>query len=309
MGFLFEGISVSSAAALILLILFFLLLNELTRRSKIFFFIIFAIIPVIMAIFIYTGIIGGSPAGQTWFGWVKVVSALIGVYGFFLIRFTKLGEKKFAMIFPVSILSINIAEAVYRELEVFATYTAQVVDQAGNQILGGPWNILNAIAGIITIVTLTGFVGIRVSKDKTQDMIWPDQTWLYILGYTVWNFAYVYNCISSRAIYSGLAILIAAVLAEYIFKRGTWLQHRAQILSMYAMFALSVDFQKFSFFKISPTYNTGILWFIGIVSIVINLGVLSSMLYMIIKYKKNPLREEIYTHTKAYQKNISANNL
>ena len=141
----------------------------------------------------------GSPTGKTWFGWVKVISALAGVWGFMAIRYTKLGDRRFAAIFPVSILSLNIAEAVYREFEVFSTYTTLTVDAGGSTIIGGYWNILNAVSGILCIVTLVGFVGVRVARDKSRDMVWPDMTWIYILAYTLWNYAYVYNCISIRS--------------------------------------------------------------------------------------------------------------
>ena len=41
-------------------------------------------------------------------------------------------------------------------------------------MLGGPWNIINGIAGILNILTISGWVGIFVSKDRSRDMIWPD---------------------------------------------------------------------------------------------------------------------------------------
>lgn len=309
MGFLFQGLNAGSAAAFALFLVGFVFLNEISRRSKLASALLFGLLPLALAAAIFTGFLGGSPAGKTWFAWVKVVSALAGVYGFLLIRFTELGKKKFAMVFPGAILALNIAEAVFRELEVFFAYPARALDPAGNVIMGGPWNLLNAAAGVLTIVTLTGFVGIRVSKSKSRDMIWPDMTWLYIAGYTVWNFTYVYNCISNRALYAGLGILLAAVVAEYVFKRGAWLQHRAQILSLYAMFSLSVDFQAASAFRVFPTYSPAALWTLGVASLLVNLGVFASMLYMIFKHKKNPLRGEIYAHTKAYQKALAANDL
>jgi hypothetical protein len=37
--------------------------------------------------------------------------------------------------------------------------------------IGGPWNILNAIAGILSILTISGWYGIVVSKDKKMDMV------------------------------------------------------------------------------------------------------------------------------------------
>lgn len=308
MGFLYEGLTIGSFLALLGFMGVFLFLNEITRRSVKVSLFMFVALPILLAIGIFYGPLG-SPTGNTWFGWVKVVSALAGVYGFMLIRFTKLGEKKFAAIFPLAILSINIAEAVYRELEVFMTYKTATVDAGGILVQGGTWNLLNAAAGVLTIVTLTGFMGIRVSKDRSRDMIWPDMTWMYVIGYTLWNYAYVYNCISSRSLYAGFGILMAAFIAEYAFKRGAWLQHRAQILSLYAMFSLSVDFQTASVFQVVPTYTTTALMSLSIVSFVFNVGVFGYMVYTVHQRKVNPIKGEIYEHTSSYQKTITANGL
>ncbi len=308
MGLFYNGITVSSLLTLVIFIAGLVLVNELTRRSKIGSIAVYCVLPVVLAILVFNGILG-SPTGKTWFGWVKVVSALIGVYGFMLIRFTKLGDRKFAIIFPGTILSLNIAEAIYREFEVFITYKTAVVDPAGSLILGGPWNILNAISGILCIVTLTGFVGIRVSKDKSKDMVWPDMTWIYIIAYTLWNFAYVYNCISIRSMYAGFSILVAALISEFFFKKGAWLQHRAQILSFYAMFSLTLDYQVLDSFKVIPTYSTFALMTISTVAFVFNIGALFYMIFKIVKTKKNPFKEEIYIDLKYYEKSISANNL
>ena len=308
MGFFYEGLNVQSFLALVVFIAAFLFLNEISRRSIKVSMLMYVLLPVLLAIGIFFGPLG-SPTGKTWFGWVKVVSALIGVYGFLLIRFTKLGTKKFAAVFPAAILSINIAEAVFRELEIFVTYKTLTVDAGGIVVQGGPWNILNAIAGVFTIITLTGFVGIRVSKDKSRDMIWPDMTWPYVIGYTLWNYTYVYNGISNRSLYAGFGILTAAVIAEYFFKRGAWLQHRAQILSLYTMFSLSVDFQTASFFKVIPTYSTGALMSLSVLSFVFNLGVFFFMVYTVRQRKVNPIRQELYVHTDAYKKTLTANGL
>lgn len=308
MGLFYQGITLGSMAAFILFVAVFLGINEVTRKSKKLSILAYCVLPILLGILIFTGVLG-SPTGKTWFGWVKVVSALIGIYGFMLIRFTKLGKSKFAYFFPVSILSINIAEAVYREFEVFIKFKVMTVDPGGVVVLGGVWNIFNAVAGILCIITLTGFVGIRVSKDKSRDMIWPDMTWMYIIGYTLWNFAYVYNCISTRSMYAGFAILLAAVIAEFIFKRGAWLQHRAQILALYAMFSLSFDFQQNEYFKIVPVYKESMWLIISIISLLFNLGVFLYMIYTIKKYKSNPLKEEIYTHTNYFKKTINNNNL
>ena len=308
MGLFYEGFTLGSILGVILLTALWVVINELTRKSKAASIAAYCVLPLVLAILVFTNVLG-SPTGKTWFAWVKVVSALAGVCGFMLIRFTNLGKTKFAAIFPVSILSINIAEAVYREFEIFQTFKEMTVDPGGIVVLGGPWNILNAIAGILCIVTLTGFVGITVSRDQSKDMIWPDMTWMYIVGYTLWNFAYVYNGISTRSMYAGFSILAAALIAEFVFKRGAWLQHRAQILAMYAMFSLSVDFQKSQYLQIVPTYKVSMWMAISVISIVFNLGVFGYMISTMIKDKKNPLRQEIYTETNYYKQTLRANNL
>lgn len=306
MGFLYQPFTVQQLIGFIALLLVIIGLNELTRRSLKLSIFVYCVLPVLLALGVYFGVLG-SPSGKAWFGWVKVISALIGVYGFLLIRFTDLGKRKFAYYFPVAILSLNIAEAVYRELQVFAMYPSASIDASGILVQGGFWNILNAVAGILCIVTLTGFVGIKVSNDQSKDMIWPDMTWLYIVGYTIWNFTYVYNCLSTRSMYAGLTILTAALIAELFLKQGAWLQHRAQTLSMFAMFSLSVDYHQSAFLNIVPVYSESVLQGLGIVSFVINVFVFIAMVWVSLKQRKNPYKEEIYTHTGYYQKTQTIN--
>jgi len=308
MGFLFEGLTFSSLMAVVVLILVLLGLNELTRRNKLFGIAVFTLLPLLLAIGVYLGYLG-SPSGKTWFAWVKVVSALAGVYGFMVIRYTKYGQSRFAYIFPGAILALNIAEAVYREFQVYATFKTLSVDAGGILIQGGLWNIFNGIAGILCILTLTGFGGIRVSNDQSRDMIWPDMTWLYIVGYTLWNLTYVFNCISNRSMYAGFSILLAAMIAEFFFKRGAWLQHRAQILSLFAIFSLSVDFQSASYFQVLPIYDTMRLMGLSIASLIVNVGVFAYVIYAATKHKKNPIKHEVYSHTEYYKKSLLANNL
>ena len=308
MGILFYNVTLNSFIMLLVLIAVLVGINEMTRRSKALSIAVYGLMPIVLVICIKLGIFG-SPSGKTWFGWIKAISALIGVWGFMFIRFTKWGQSKLMIWFPVTILAVNILEAVYKDLEVFRTYKTLEIDAAGITVLGGPWNIMNAIAGILCIVTLSGFAKIKVSKDKSRDMIWPDMTWMYIVGYTLWNFAYVYNCISTRSMYAGFAILLSAIIAEYIFKRGAWLQHRAQTLSLFALFSLCIDYQSIGYFQIIPNYTETNLMIISGVAMVFNMGAFIYMIYNMYKYKLNPIRESVYIHTKGYEKTILVNNL
>ena len=140
MGFFFEGYSLVALAGLVLLVAALVALNELTRRSKALAIAVYCVFPMILVVLIAAGIVG-SPSSKTWFGVIKTYSALIGVVGFMLIRYTKLGNRKFAWYFPVAILGVNILEAIYRDYEVFATFKTMTTDAAGLTLLGGPWNL------------------------------------------------------------------------------------------------------------------------------------------------------------------------
>lgn len=308
MGFFFQGYTPIAIAGLILLVAALVALNELTRRSKLLSVVMYCAAPVLLVALIAAGVVG-SPSSKTWFGVIKTYSALVGVVGFMLIRYTKLGGGKFAWYFPVAILGINILEAIYRDYEVFATFKTMTTDAAGLTLLGGPWNLMNALAGVFLLLTMTGWMGIRVANTPSRDMVWPDQLWFWIITYDLWNVAYCYNCIATRAMYAGVALLVSCTLAEFLLKRGIWLQHRAQTLALFGMFSLAVDYQALPAFGITATYNPAAWTVLSALSLAFNAGVFVYQLTVILKTRRSPLKQELYTQLAGYEKNLSANGL
>ena len=308
MGFFFEGYTPIAVVGLVLLVAALMGLNELTRRSRILSVAMYCVVPVILVVLIAAGIVG-SPSSKTWFGVIKTYSALIGVVGFMLIRYTKLGRRKFAWYFPVAILGINILEAIYRDYEVFATFKTMTTDAAGLTLLGGPWNLMNALAGVFLLLTMTGWMGIQVAKTDSKDMVWPDQLWFWIIAYDLWNVAYCYNCIATRAMYAGVALLMSCTLAEFFLKRGVWLQHRAQTLALFGMFSLAVDYQALPAFGVTATYNPAAWMVLSALALAFNAGVFVYEVSVILKTRRNPLKQELYTQLESYKKNLSANGL
>lgn len=308
MGFFFEGYTLIAVVGLVLLVAALMGLNELTRRSRILSVAMYCVVPVILVVLIAAGIVG-SPSSKTWFGVIKTYSALIGVVGFMLIRYTGLGRRKFAWYFPVAILGINILEAIYRDYEVFATFKTMTTDAAGLTLLGGPWNLMNALAGVFLLLTMTGWMGIQVAKTDSKDMVWPDQLWFWIIAYDLWNVAYCYNCIATRAMYAGVALLMSCTLAEFFLKRGVWLQHRAQTLALFGMFSLAVDYQALPAFGVTATYNPAAWTVLSALALAFNAGVFVYEVSVIIKTRRNPLKQELYTQLESYKKNLSANGL
>ena len=308
MGFFFEGYTVATVLGFLALTAALVVLNELTRRSKIFSILVYCVLPVVLVVLIAMDVVG-SPSSKTWFGVIKTYSALAGVIGFMLIRYTKLGNKKFAWYFPVAILGINILEAIYRDYEVFANFKTMTVDAAGIVQLGGPWNLMNALAGVFLLLTMTGWVGIKVANTKSRDMVWADQLWFWIIAYDLWNMAYCYNCISTRAMYAGFALLVSCTVAEFFIKRGIWLQHRAQTLALFGMFSLAVDYQAMPVFSITATYNPTAWTVLSALALIVNAAVFVYEICVIVKTKRNPLKKEMFTHLPAYRKNLEANGL
>jgi hypothetical protein len=283
-----------------------ILINQFARKSKLASVLLFLVLPIILTFTLWPKTAGKGSSVGTWFAWVKVYSSLAGCLGFMAIRyFDKLSKNKFCLIFPPLILSVNIFEAVMREFQLVSANG--FLD--GMIIIGGPWNIMNAVAGILNIITLSGWFGIIISKDNSKDMIWPDQLWFWIIAYDLWNFAYVYNCVPDHAFYAGAALLLSCTIPAFFIKKGAWLQHRAQTLGIWMMFVMSFPaFVDTSKFAVQSSHNIGALWIVAGLSLASNILLFIYHFGKVIKNKKNPLKEEIHSDLAAYKLLISENN-
>jgi len=297
--FLFEAIPWYSVLMWFVVLGGLILLNEIARLNKWLSLFLFLVLPIILTFTVWVKTaVPGSSVG-TWFHWAKVYSALAGCLGFLAIRNVKgWGTNKYALLFPPVILSVNILEAVVREFQTISVNG--FVD--GIFTIGGPWNIFNGIAGLINIITITGWMGIFIGKDNKKDMLWPDMLWFWIIAYDLWNFAYVYNCVSDHAFYAGAALLVSCTIPAFFFKKGAWLQHRAQTLGFWMMFVMTFpSFVDTSMFAVKSSHNIAALWVVSILAFVANMAVLVYEIVKIVKTKRNPLKEEIYTDLKEYK--------
>ncbi|MEG0392833.1 MAG: DUF5692 family protein, partial [Anaerovoracaceae bacterium] len=267
-------------------------LNEVSRRFKWIGFFSFVILPIILSALWFTVLKGHSYTD--WFHLAKVYSATAGCIGFWCIRhITKrrkdgtiwhLSENKIALFFPPLILAINILEACIRDIEVGNTYKVitSVVEEGTSDtvfnLMGGSWNYMNAAAGILNIITISGWVGIcikkQTAKDGSKDMLWPDMLWFWIIAYDLWNFAYTYNCLPHHAWYCGFALLLAPTLCAFTLGKGAWLQHRAQTLALWCMFAQTFPaFQDNSAFRVDSSYNPTIYLVVSGIALAGNIAV------------------------------------
>lgn len=302
----FTNINLLTIVGAILLLAVLMIVNHLTSNSKKLSVLVYLIFPIVMTLFVWPRLAGGN-VGGTWFAWVKTYSALAGVLIFMGIRYNKkLAHNKLMLMLPAAILAINILEAVVADLQT-ANKTGQVV--AGLTYHGGPWNIINAIAGIILIFTITGTFGIKVANTPSKDMVWADMGWPWIIAYDLWNISYCYNCIANRSFYAGVILILSCTFSEFFIKRGIWLQHRAQTLALFAMFSLTVDYSSYSLFQITSTHAATPKMILAVLSLLANIGVLLYEVIVIKRSKRNPLTDEIYVETNFYQQNLEANNL
>lgn len=303
--FFFEHLTFSTLAMLVIVVAALMVLNELARANKWVALALFILLPVLLTIFVWPTTAGPGSSTGTWFHWVKVYSALAGCLGFLALRFIKgAGTNKWALLFPPVILAINICEAVARDFQVYSLHG--MID--GVLMQGGIWNIMNGIAGILNILTISGWVGIQISKDKQKDMIWADQMWFWIIAYDLWNFAYVYNCVSDHAYYAGFGLLVSCTLPAFFIKKGAWLQHRAQTLAFWMMFTMTFPaFVSDSAFAVQSSHNTAALFIASFVSLAANIAVMVYHLYRIKTQHKNVFKDEVYTGLKSFEEIKNAN--
>lgn len=293
-------------------------LNELTRRFKVLGFAFFVVLPVVLSILWFTVLKDSSYTD--WFHLLKVYSSTAGCIGFWCIRHLhgkrangtrwRLADSKIALCFPPLILAVNILEACARDIEVGLNFAVMAQDPTADvsvMLMGGPWNYMNAIAGILNILTITGWFGICIrkatKKDGSRDMLWPDMLWFWIVAYDIWNFAYTYNCLPHHALYCGLALLLVPTVCAFTVGKGAWLQHRAQTLALWCMFAQTFPmFQDVGRFRVDSTYNPTVYFIISLLALVANVGVMVYTVYKVRKTHRNPYKAELYTDLAAYHK-------
>jgi len=151
-----------------------------------------------------------------WFPWVKVLSIALGIIMLSIFRTTKLGDTKLCRVTVYVFLVVNILEAVSRDAAI-----------------GDIANYLNALAGLLLIVSLGKLNTIYINaKDEYKDLHWGDMTLQWIIGYTLWNWVFVYLSFGFESSIQHVAVLGSALVIAFM-NRERWLQARVFTLGTY----------------------------------------------------------------------------
>ena len=241
-----------------------ILLNEFARKSKFGGAVMFFALPAVLTVYFVAIQIGAACGAEWalknqtyvymngWFHYAKLYAALAGCIGFMMIKYGwGIGKQHWFKCFPFVIVAINILIAVASDFETaIKGWNHWFLSNEDVWLYGGWHNVMNGIAGLLNIFCMTAWWSVYSSKDKT-DMLWPDMTWVYIVVYDIWNFAYTYNCLPTHSWFCGIALLLAPTIAALLWNKGGWIQNRAFTLCIWCMFA-----QCFPLFQITSTDGT-----------------------------------------------------
>ncbi len=300
MGFFYDNVTIEAIAMFLIYFTVLWLLNSFALKNKWSGLFMYLVVPI-LGVFIIWPITAKGTNMDNWFSHAKVLSAAAGCLIFYALRYSeKVQSIKWYKVLPLMILALNMIEAIVRELQIGQLTSPQVVD--GMTYIGGPWNQINAVAGILNILLICGWFGIFIMKDKNRTMCWPDMTIAWIIGYDLWNQAYAYNALGNRSFYA-LPLLMAATIIAHREGKGAWLQHRAStlVIANYIMFTFP-HWMVTSDVAVQSSWNTQAMMLISIAALTWNVVLFAKQASIIIKSRKNPLMDELYTDTDQYKR-------
>ena len=297
--FLFEVGQWYDYAGLVLVVVCLAVAAWLAQRYKWFVIAFFIVIPVLLSIFWWPhSTEGTSSAG--WFPMVKLYSALRGSLSLVALQYVpKLRHNKYYLLLPPLLLAVNITEAVIRDFQCFSM--TGVDPTQGFWCVGGPWNIMNGIAGILNILAISGWMGIYISRKKSKAIIWGDLTVWWIIAYDLWNFAYLYNCMSGHAWYNGFGLLLGCTIPAFMkWGRGAWIQYRAYTLYLWCAFTLTWPTFWTLPIEHRPSENTTALFVMSLLALLANVALVVYHFGRIVMHRKKVWKQEVYSDTASY---------
>eukprot|EP00727_Mastigamoeba_balamuthi_P011619 m51a1_g708 hypothetical protein (262) ;mRNA; f:403176-404527 len=188
---------------------------EAARRSVLLSIGVCVVLPIIL-----TRRCRANAPKTTWFVWAKTYTALSAACWFLLVRQTP-SLQSWAPMGSVclALLVVNMLEAIARDFEK-----------------GHPGN---AVAGILLVLSIRKPMSIQIDpSDPYQSLLW-DGSWMWILGYAVWNCVFTINYSLPHSHLTGFAANAATLVAAFL-KRERWIESRAYTLSFLMLSLLAL---------------------------------------------------------------------
>lgn len=181
----------------------------------------------------------------------------------------------------------------------FAAAGVGIDPETGFRTIGGYWNLITAVAGVLNIITITGLGKIFITSNanqKVRGLIWVDMVWPWVIAYDLWNHAFLYNALSDYTWYCTLALLLACTIPAFTWAKGQWIWFRCFTLMFWiAANNLLPEFlvppsAMTNFSTMNPVANQVCAW----AALVSNVALFGYWLYKIVRTKRNPLTNALY---------------
>lgn len=169
----------------------------------------------------------------------------------------------------------------------------------GFRTIGGYWNIMSAIAGLLNIITITGLGKIAITspgKQKVRGLIWVDMVWPWVIAYDLWNHAFLYNALADYTWYCTLALLLACTIPAFTWAKGQWIWFRCFTLMFWIAAnnllpeLLVPPAHMNNFATMNPVANI----VCAAAALIFNVGLFVYWIYKIVTTKRNPLTNNLY---------------
>ena len=194
--------------------------SEITSRYKWAPYFFFVVLPILLIPLWMTSDMG-------WFRYAKLIAIIVGAMFITITRFNlKPKYIKYGVFLVVFGLAFNILEAV-------------------TQDWSQPFlpNKLNAIAGIMSILTIYLWSTIKIADKKPHNFLWPGMTIAWIIAYDLWNITFVYLNFPNTVHYTALAVIPVPTIAAIFIASGkyTWIQARPYSLVFYMIYIVTIS--------------------------------------------------------------------
>jgi len=193
---------------------------DITGRYKWAPYFFFIVVPILLIPLWMTSDMG-------WFRYAKLIAIIVGAMFVTITRFNLKGKWiKYGVFLVVFGLAFNILEAV-------------------TQDWSQPFlpNKLNALAGVLNILTIYLWTTIKIGDKKPHNFLWPGMTIAWIIAYDLWNICFVYLNFPNTVHYTALAVIPVPTIMAIFWAAGkyTWIQARPYSLVFYMMYVITIS--------------------------------------------------------------------